>query len=120
MKKVLLASLCGLSLSACSEQADKLLGRWENTSGTSSITIKAGMLGFNYRITTLNAPQYLSDSCSSVVIFSNNGFNCFKFPNKTARIAYQAGPQAASDSLISDNVYSNTIEVYHRASQAPK
>lgn len=102
-----------VGISGCSGDAGKLVGTWVSESGDSIINIKPGKLLIDYTIEVSGDSRYLQEACKTLVLYSNNGFNCYGFPDKTARIMYQSNLQPESDILVATSANDGSFINYH-------
>lgn len=109
---VIVASVCFLT--ACSNDGNKLIGTWISESGDTVMTISSGSLWLDYKISVTGSDGYLNSACKTLVLYSNNGFNCYGFPDQTARIMYQSNLQPESDLLVATSVIDGNFVNYHR------
>lgn len=114
MLKYLLIAAASVCLTACSKDGDKLVGTWISESGDTVMTITPGSLWIDYKISVTGNDGYLNNACKTVVLYSNNGFNCYGFPDQTARIMYQSNLQPESDLLVATSTIDGNFVNYHR------
>jgi len=103
-----------LAITGCNSDGGKLVGTWISESGDSVMTINSGKILINYDIKISGSNGFLSEACKTMVLYSNNGFNCYGFPDKTARIMYQSNLQPESDILVATSAIDGSFINYHR------
>ncbi len=115
MKNRLLIISLACILFGCSNDGDHLIGNWKNDADGSIINIQKSVLGYNIHSSSENG--FINDCCKFLVIYSNSGFNCFSFPNKTARLTYQGATKFESEVITATDIKVDQSQSFHRISK---